>query len=406
MKIIHCPRRFTEHAWGGTETCLINLARQQQAAGHEVVIHTTKALDDEPFSVIEGIPVHRHDYFYPWFNLSHEEKKAMDQSGGNLFSFGLLKALLEEPGVDLIHAHTGKRMGGIVRTAAKIKGIPYVTSLHGGVVDVPAEISHSREQVSARGIEWGKLLGAAVGARRVFDDASAIFCLSRTEQQAATSSYQTQVEYLPNGVNAQRFASGNGAVFRARFNIPAGVPLLLVMGRIDPQKNQRFLVSLMPQLRETLAGAHLLLIGHITDEQYHRDLLADIDRLNMNDSVTVIPGLPNGSDDLVNAYHAADLFCLPSIHEPFGLVILEAWSAGLPVVAANVGGIPDFTRDGVDALLAQPGNAGLWIQQIIDALSAPRRDSLARCGRNRAETEFDWAIIGDMTLDVYRSLAA
>ncbi len=403
MKIIHVPRRFTANAWGGTETCLINLAKSQQDAGHEVLIFTTKALDATPHEIIEGVPIRRFDYFYPWLNLSDQERHQMDQSGGNLFSPALFTALLKERETSLIHAHTGKRLGGIVRTAAKLKQIPYVASMHGGVFDVPESVTSERNARTRKKLEWGKLLGAMVGARRVFDDAGAVLCLSQAELVSSRDAFSSRIEYLPNGVNAARFTKGDGENFRRRYGIAEDAEVILVMGRIDPQKNQRALVHLMPELRSKLNKPHLLMIGHVTNESYHQQLLNDIGRVSEGD-ISLLPGISHDNGDVVNAYHAADVFCLPSIHEPFGLVILEAWAAGTPVVAASVGGIPDFTRDGADALLcSQPQD---WVQAITSALKAEKQNSLTRAGRERVENEFDWSVIGQKTIDIYEELAA
>jgi len=122
--------------------------------------------------------------------------------------------------------------------------------------------------------------------------------------------------------------------------------------------------------------------------------------------VTLIPGL--GSDDpmLTGAFHAADIFCLPSLHEPFGIVILEAWAAGLPVVASRVGGIPSFTRDGDDILHAEPGNAGDLGQRLVELLEKPELAArLAAAGREKARRDYDWSIISGRLLSLYEDVA-
>ena len=71
----------------------------------------------------------------------------------------------------------------------------------------------------------------------------------------------------------------------------------------------------------------------------------------VTERVTLIPGLPPGDPRLKAILHEAELFVLPSLHEPFGIVALEAWAAGLPVVAARTGGLKDFIEEGRTGLL-------------------------------------------------------
>ncbi|MFY9975498.1 MAG: glycosyltransferase, partial [Chromatiaceae bacterium] len=132
MKIVQIPRRFVTHEWGGTETTILQTSRALQQAGHQVSIFTSLALSDRREEQIQGVPVRRFPYSYPFFGLTADDRRDMDKKGGNLLSLSLLLGLVREPGVDVLHAHTGKRVGGIVRTAARLRGIPYVVTLHGG----------------------------------------------------------------------------------------------------------------------------------------------------------------------------------------------------------------------------------------------------------------------------------
>lgn len=405
MKIIHCPRRFTRSSWGGTETCLLSLARMQREIGHDVQVMSTKALDCVPTERVEEIAVRRFDYVYPWFGLTEEVKQALDHSGGNLFSMGLLKALLSEKGVDVLHAHSGKRLGGIVRTAAKIKKIPYVVSLHGGLFDIPDVISEARNNRQQGKFEWGKVLGAAVGARRVYEDAAAIFCLSDSEKKAAEKQFpNARIEYLPNGVDVNRFKNAEKDNFRQLWSIPESSKVILNLSRIDPQKNQLKLVDTLPHLLKTVPEAHLLLIGHITDPSYHQRLLRRVSDLGLEAKVTIIPGIDYFDPQLVAAYKASDVFCLPSVHEPFGIVVLEAWAAGLPVVANSVGGIGDFTQDGIDILHSGDDTPGSWANKITMALEPDIAGSIRASATLRVAREYDWSVIGQRVTNIYEEL--
>ena len=130
--IVHVPRRFTADEWGGTETVILETARQQQRESWHPVVVTSLALSDRRHEEIAGVPVHRHPYCYPYLGLTAADRAALDKKGGNLLSFSLLGRLLATPDVRLYHAHALKRLGAEVRTAARLRRKPYVVSLHGG----------------------------------------------------------------------------------------------------------------------------------------------------------------------------------------------------------------------------------------------------------------------------------
>lgn len=407
MKIIQVPRRFVASEWGGTETTILQTSRALRANGHEVEIYTSLALSDRRREVIQGVPVRRFTYSYPFLGLSAQDRQDMDKKGGNLLSMSLLWALAREPGVNVLHAHTGKRVGGIVRTAARLRGIPYVVTLHGGFFEVPkGEMDQMLAPIQNR-FEWGRVFGALLGSRRVLEDASALICVGRDEYEAAKKQLPNQrVELLPNGVDSEFFAKGDAAAFRAEYGIPADRNIVLCVSRIDYQKNQIGLVEAFPIVSARHPDVHLVLLGPVTVESYHRRLRAKVQELGLQQRVTMVPGL--GSDDplLKGAFHAADVFCLPSLHEPFGIVILEAWAAGLPVVASRVGGIPSFTQDGEDVLHAEPGDADDLGRRLIEMLDQPELAArLAAEGREKARRNYDWTTISRRLLDLYEDVA-
>ena len=251
--------------------------------------------------------------------------------------------------------------------------------------------------------EWGKLLGWWVGARRVLDDAAAIICVGQKEMKEAQRRHPAQtVVHLPNGVDARRFACGDGSGFRARYAIPADAFVILVVGRIDAQKNQLLAAWLMGELRNDRPRTHLVLVGPVTNADYDWSLSQEISTLGLEGSVTLIRGLETSDPELVNAYHAADLFLLPSVHEPFGIVILEAWAAGLPVVASNVGGVPSFVTDGENGCLFPSGDLAALLG-AVRGLIANRdlRCKIAEAGRKKAAEEFGWDRITGRLVGIY-----
>jgi glycosyltransferase involved in cell wall biosynthesis len=364
------------------------------------------ALSDQRRETIAGVAVRRFPYSYPFLGLSAEDRRDMDKKGGNLLSLSLLLGLLREPGVDVLHAHTGKRVGGVVRTAARRRGIPYVVTLHGGFFEVPkGEMDQMLAPIKNRP-EWGRVFGALLGARRVLEDAAAVVCVGGDEYAAAKAKLPGQrVELVPNGVDCDAFAQGDAVGFRVAHGIAADRRIILCVSRIDYQKNQIGLVEALPAVALRVPEAHLVLIGPVTVAGYRDRLLARVEELGLTDRVTLIPGLRPDDPMLPGAYHAAEVFCLPSLHEPFGIVILEAWAAGRPVVAARVGGIPSFTCDGEDILHVAPDDVADLAEGLLRVLCDPGLAAhIAETGKAKARRDYAWSAIAARLVDLYREL--
>ena len=145
----------------------------------------------------------------------------------------------------------------------------------------------------------------------------------------------------------------------------------------------------------------LLLIGPVTAQWYLDDLLAEAENSGVSDRLTVIPGLPPDSVDLLQALRSAYCFILPSRHEPFGIAALEALDAQVPLIASNVGGLKDFLRNGENALLFADND----IEDLLNSYSrlADLKDKLIAGGRATA-AEYNWQNIARRLSDIYREL--
>lgn len=200
--IIHVPRRYVREQRGGTETVIQAIAQQQQAEGFNPKLITSAALAERKVEKIGGIPVERHRYCYPYFDLSPEDRLMLDKKGGNLLSFSLLRSLLAQKNARLFHAHSLKRMGGTVATAARLLGKPIIVSLHGGVFEVPENETATMLRPVEGKLEWGKPFGALLGSRSLLEKADIVICVGENEAEAArTQLKHDRVVYLSNGVD-------------------------------------------------------------------------------------------------------------------------------------------------------------------------------------------------------------
>ncbi len=408
QRIVHVPRRFVAAEWGGTETVILEISRQQQRAGAAPEIMTSMALASQRHEELGGVPVHRYPYCYPFLGLSREDRAAMDKKGGNLLSLSLFCGLLSRPNVRLFHAHALKRLGGEVRTAARLRRKPFVVTLHGGVFDVPEAEREQMLRPIANKPEWGKVFGALFGSRRILDDADQVICVGAGELEKARGQLKhDRIAYLPNGVDSARFATGDGAAFRRRHGIPANGFVVLNLSRIDPQKNQLLLLEAFSEFIRHQPDAFLVLIGPETQPDYAARLRALVAERQLSGSVRLLPGLRNDDPQLVEAYHACDVFVLPSRHEPFGIVVLEAWSAGRAVVANHVGGLRALIHDGENGLFIRPGEEGtaadLTQRLLLLAGDSGLRRRLGEAGREEARGRYDWSRVAVQLEGLYRA---
>jgi glycosyltransferase involved in cell wall biosynthesis len=143
-------------------------------------------------------------------------------------------------------------------------------------------------------------------------------------------------------------------------------PLLGVVGRLSPEKGHVHLLRALPAIVDAFPGAGLALAG---DGPQRRALEEEARRLGMEERVEFL----GQRRDVGRFLAALDLFVQPSLYEGFGLSLLEAMAAGLPVVASRVGGIPEIVDDGESGVLVPAGEPGALAAAAIALLRDPGR---------------------------------
>jgi glycosyltransferase involved in cell wall biosynthesis len=183
----------------------------------------------------------------------------------------------------------------------------------------------------------------------------------------------SRVRVIVNGVDTARFAPAVGAAPRS-----APGPTVGVLTRLDSRKGLPHLIQAIGQLRADLPGIRLLIAG---DGEERVTLERQAGSLGLAGQV-VFAGTVNEPEGF---YRRLDLFVLPSLDEAFGLVLLEAMAAGLPVVGTRVGGIPEILEDGHQGLLVSPADSRAIAAAIRTLWEDPsRRSRMAEAARRRA----------------------
>jgi glycosyltransferase involved in cell wall biosynthesis len=365
--ILHVPRRFAPGHWGGTETWLAALAAWPTAQR----IVTTTALCAEPQGDCAGIPVRRHPYFYPVWPLDRELASRWDRSGGNLLSSGVAGDILAQPGLRLVHLHTGNRLGSQALLAARRRGVPAVITLHGGHFAIPAAERQALAGGGRRkGWEWGRVISLLLRTRHLLERVDAVICVSPEEVAAVRAHLPRQrVRLIPGGVDPARWSHGDAARARTSFALGPG-PVIACIGRLDGQKDQLTLVQAW--LRLPAPRPWLVLAGAETEPGYGARLAA----LAAGDPRLIVAGQRDQAA-LADLLALADVAVLPSRHEPFGLAILEAWAAGRGVIAADTGGPRSLLSDGEAGALFPVGDSAALSALLTD----PRIPAWGRAAR-------------------------
>ena len=174
-------------------------------------------------------------------------------------------------------------------------------------------------------------------------------------------------------------------------------PLVLAVGRLIDQKDHATLLRAFSRVRERRPDTRLAILGGGPLETETRALAASLD---LTDAV-VLPG----RTEIRNWLERADVFVHTSRWEGFGIVLLEAMLAGLPIVATRVSAVPEVVVDGVTGVLVEPGDAEGIARELAGLLAdAERARRLGEAGRARVREEFSVARMVERTLEVYRSI--
>ncbi|MEI7953746.1 MAG: glycosyltransferase family 4 protein [Verrucomicrobiota bacterium] len=405
-RILHIPRRFALDEWGGTESVILNLCKQQLASGQQPEIHTSRALAPTRREVWRDIPIRRYRYVYPFFGLSKADQLALDKKGGNLLSLDLFWHLLAARNVRIYHAHVLKRMGGAVMTAARLRHKPCVVTLHGNVFDVPPAEAAAVVEAQQGHFEWGKPFGALFRSRHLLDEADAVLCVGFSEYEKARATLgHDRVYHLPNGVTPDAFAAGNRAAGRQAIGWPDDAIGFGCLSRIDPQKNQLLLVEAFAALvaAQPQQEYRLLLGGPVTAPAYLQDIRDCIGRHRLEALVTLHPAVEAESTTHCDLLAALDAFVLASRHEPFGIVILEAWAAGLPVIASDIGGLSKLVSHERDGLHFPAGDAAALTAALARLAADPGlRHALAVAGHAKMISHYTWAAVNAQLEEIYQ----
>ena len=368
---------FAPHL-GGVEELVRQLAVEQRLRGARTVVVTNRwprALDAR--ETVDGIPVLREALRFPGSGWR-------SWAGFLADSRAVSRRLLHElrsAGTDLVHVQCVSNNGLYALRAARQLGVPLVVTMQG---ELTMDADRIYEHNPYLRHVW----------RRVLDAADVITACSdfslREAEQVYGKPFGDRARVIYNGIRLAEFERLEPER-RDR-------PYVLGLGRMVRQKG-------MDLLLEAYAGldteCDLVLAG---DGPVRPDLEAQAASLGVRDRVHFLGGVDHRR--ALALFAGAEVFVLPSRHEPQGIVLLEALAAGTPVLAARVGGVPEVVHDGETGALFEGGNAIDLRRRLNQLLAEP---DLRRTLRARGPTHaknFSWAAIADEYEDCYEKATA
>lgn len=283
----------------------------------------------------------------------------------HLFYFAeaaILAAELRRRGIRHVHAHFANVAANVARLAARMSGGTWSMTLHG--------LSDFADPIAS-------------GLRDKIRSAAFVVCVS--DFGRAQALLQADPEEWPK---IHRVYCG---IDTDHFQPPAGVrsadgPLrLLNVARLGPEKGHSFLIAALAEVRRAAIDATLTLVG---DGPLRSRLERQVYDLQLENSVTFAGAV--GQDRILDYYHNADIFVLPSLAEGLPVVLMEAMACGLPVIASRIYGIPELVESGVSGVLVAPTRIDSLAQAIVEIARDPqRRGDHGRAGRSAVQANFD-----------------
>ena len=371
-------------AVGGVAAHVTELGAALERKGHEVHVFTRMGCGQRQYERVDGVHYHRCR-----FDLIRD---FVSEIGAMCRSF--VQHLVDTENYigpfDVVHAHDWLAANAMVW-------------VHQG--------RRRRSILTIHSTEYGRCGNNFYGGQsaRIRDqeragvhDADRVITVSYCLKHEIEWMYQVpdwKVQVVYNGVNPHNFDGFiDPATIKRRYAIGPLDPTVLFAGRMVQQKGPDLLAEAIPALLKFYPQAKFVFAG---DGELRGVVERRIQQLGVAQATRFVGFKANG--ELTDLYKACDVVCVPSRNEPFGIVILEAWSAGKPVVSTVNGGPKEFIWHEVNGLKVQanPDSIGWGLGTLFTDFEWARW--MGRNGRIAAETAFAWDQIAEETLSVYRS---
>lgn len=381
---------------GGMNIYVVESAERMAAMGVQVDIFTRRT-NSQVADIVEVSPGVRviHLNVGPLSGVTKEELPKLIPDLATEFE----RLISGETKYDLIHSHYWIS-GKVAMRTSKELDIPFVHTMH--------TMARVKNLNLAEG-ETPEPMIRVQGETQVVEAANALIANTNAEAASLVSLYSAcpdNVYVVSPGVDLYKFTPGAGKKqAREDLGVPALANVITFVGRIQPHKGPEVLIRAAAEMLTHSPRLRSGLIVNIVGGSSGSNS-SEVERLKELVNWLAISDVvkfsePVARHELPNWYRSADLVCVPSYSESFGLVALEAQACGTPVVASAVGGLRTAVADGISGVLVDGHDSRAWSSVLARLLQEPQRRIVLSMGAVEHASHFGWDATARGTLDIY-----
>lgn len=293
--------------------------------------------------------------------------------------FQRVKKILREENFDIVHVHE-----------PTVPMLSVAVLRHSHAINVGTFHAY-RESNSAYDLMRPLLL-------RVFNRLDGRIFVSNAARDFVTRYFPGESVVIPNGIDIARFSAPD---LQPLPQFDDGKANILFVGRLDERKGFRHLLRAFPHIQEKFPAVRLIVVGAF-DQSDKTPFVRYARTHNLKDIHFVGRVSP---EELPRYYRTATIFCAPSTgSESFGIVLLEAMAAGVPIIASDIPGYRGVLEDEHAGLLIPPNDEQALARAAIELLQSPMPRAQMRERGKRVAVKYDWDIIARRVLDYYHQL--
>ncbi|WP_288956502.1 glycogen synthase [uncultured Polaribacter sp.] len=399
MKALFFTREFPPYVYGGAGVHVEYLAEELAKLINIDVRCFGDQNDNSKNLNVKGFP-----YENPVFDNADDKLKAVFKT----LSTGLhMNAAPID--ADVVHCHTWyAHFAGIV--AKLCYGIPLVITTH----SLEPLRPWKREQLG-RGYDASSWV-----EKTAIEMADALIAVSEETKEDVLKHFnvdENKVKVIYNGINLQQYVTTSETSTLDSYGIDKNKPYVLFVGRITRQKG---IIHLVNAIKYIDSDTQIVLCAGAPDtKEIGVEMENAVNEVKKTRENVIWIDKMVTKEEIIQLYSHADVFCCPSIYEPFGIINIEAMACNTAVVASAVGGIKEVVVDGETGILVpveqqdsapfEPVNPDKFAKDLANGVNKlinnkELRESMATKGRQRVEEYFDWVSIAKQVEELYKSL--